>query len=276
MASSPQYRTIWLSDLHLGTPQAKASFVLDFLQHHEAERYYLVGDVIDGWALQRSWHWPRAHNKVIQGLLRTAQSTDVIYVPGNHDAAAREYDGLQLGGIAIQKHAVHTLADGRRFWVTHGDEFEGVVRHARWVELLGQWTYAGVLTMDHWLERARRFFNLPYWSLANALKESNEQAQQFIATFEDAAAQRAQEKAVDGIICGHIHRPQMRLIDGHRYLNTGDWVQNCTALVEHRDGTLELRRWIPKEAEGTIATEASPRDGASGHRRPPLHRPAEG
>jgi UDP-2,3-diacylglucosamine pyrophosphatase LpxH len=130
--------------------------------------------------------------------------------------------------------------------------------------------------MDHWLERARRFFNLPYWSLANALKESNEQAQQFIATFEDAAAQRAQEKAVDGIICGHIHRPQMRLIDGHRYLNTGDWVQNCTALVEHRDGTLELRRWIPKEAEGTIATEASPRDGASGHRRPPLHRPAEG
>jgi UDP-2,3-diacylglucosamine pyrophosphatase LpxH len=275
MASSPQYRTIWLSDLHLGTPQAKASFVLDFLQHHAAERYYLVGDVIDGWALQRSWHWPRSHNTVIQELLRTAQSTDVIYVPGNHDAAAREYAGLQLGGIAIQEHAIHTLADGRRFWVTHGDEFEGVVRHARWVELLGQWTYAGVLTMDHWFERARRFFNLPYWSLANALKESTEQAQQFIATFEDAAAQHAQDEAVDGIICGHIHRPQMRIIDGYRYLNTGDWVQNCTALVEHRDGTLELRRWIPREAEGPIATEAS-RDGGSGQRRGDLHRPTEG
>jgi len=260
MDTTRQYRTIWISDLHLGTPQAKADFLLDFLRHHKAERYYLVGDVIDGWELQRSWYWPSSHNDVIQGLLRKAEDTPIIYVPGNHDEAAREYTGLRLGGITIQGNTVHTLADGRRFLVVHGDEFEGVVRHARWVEVLGEWTYAGVLTVDHWLSRFRRLFNLPFWSLANHLKETTQQAQQFIADFEDAAARETKEEPVDGIICGHIHRPQMRSIDGVQYINTGDWVQNCTALVEHPDGELELLRWIPEGAagmQGVIATEAA-------------------
>lgn len=256
MEHTTTYRTIWISDLHLGTPQAKTEFLLDFLRRHEADQYYLVGDIIDGWALQRSWYWPASHNELIQGLLRMAQNTNVTYIPGNHDEVARDFPGLQLGDITIQKRAVHTTADGRRFLVVHGDEFEGVVRHARWLEFLGEWTYAGVLTVDRWLNRLRRLFNLPYWSLANYLKHTTQQAQQFIANFEEAAAREADEEGFDGIICGHIHHPGMRSVDGTQYVNVGDWVESCTALVEHRDGQLELLRWIP-EGEGVIATEAS-------------------
>jgi len=244
MASSTHYRTLWISDLHLGTPQAKADFLLDFLHHHDADRYYLVGDVFDGWALKRSWYWPTSHNEVVQGLLRKAQSTDITYIPGNHDEAARDFPGLQFGGITIEKNAVHTTADGRRFLVVHGDEFEGVVRHSRWLEVLGEWTYAAVLAVDNWQSRVRRLFNLPYWSLANYLKDST-QIKQFIADFEEAAAHEAGKEGVDGIICGHIHRPRMRTIEGTQYVNTGDWVQSCTALAEHESGDLELLRWIP-------------------------------
>lgn len=246
MEPQTRYRTIWISDLHLGTPQAKAEFLLDFLDHHEADRYYLVGDVIDGWALQRSWYWPSSHNEVIQALLRTAQDTDITYVPGNHDEVGRDFPGLQLGGITIRERVVHTTADGRRFLVVHGDEFEGVVRHAKWLEVLGGWAYAGVLKVDRWFNDLRRLLDLPYWSLSNYLKHSTQQAMQFIAEFEETAALEAGDADFDGIICGHIHHPRMRMIDGTQYANTGDWVESCTALVEHQDGRLELLRWIPE------------------------------
>lgn len=258
MESTSHYRTIWISDIHLGTAQAKAQFLLDFLRHHEAARYYLVGDIFDGWALQRSWYWPASHNGVVQGLLRKAKSSNVTYVPGNHDEAARDYPGLQFGGITIQTNAVHTTADGRRFLIVHGDEFEGVVRHARWLELLGGWAYVGVLKADRWFNQIRRLLNLPYWSLSSYLKHSTRRAIQFIENFEETAANEAAEEGCEGIICGHIHHPCMRTIDGTQYVNTGDWVESCTALVEHLDGRLELLRWIPNE-QGTqepIATEA--------------------
>lgn len=245
MESPTQYRTLWISDVHLGTPQAKADFLLDFLRHHDADRYYLVGDIFDGWALKRSWYWPTSHNEVIQGILDKVESSEATYIPGNHDEAARDYPGLQFGGITIQKRAVHTTADDRQFLVVHGDEFEGVVRHSRWLEVLGEWTYAAVLTVDEWLSRLRRLFNLPYWSLANYLKEST-QIKQFIIDFEEAAARQAGKEQVDGIICGHIHRPRMRMIEGTQYINVGDWVQSCTALAEHHNGRLELVRWIPE------------------------------
>jgi len=258
MEPSTSYRTIWISDLHLGTPQAKATFLLDFLQHHNADRYYLVGDIFDGWALQRSWYWPSAHNEVIQALLRTAQETDIIYVPGNHDEVARDFPGLQLGGITIQKKAVHTTADGRRFLVVHGDEFEGVVRHSEWLEFLGGWAYVGVLKMDRWFNQMRRLFNLPYWSLSNYLKHTTHQAMDFIADFEETATQEVAEEGYDGIICGHIHHPDMRMIGGTQYVNVGDWVESCTALVEHPDGTLEIRRWLPSDygEPDALATDA--------------------
>lgn len=257
MASTPHYRTIWISDLHLGTPQAKADFLLDFLRHHDADRYYLVGDVFDGWALQRSWYWPPTHNEVIQGLLRKAQTTTVTYVPGNHDEASRDYTGLQLGGISIEQQAVHTTANGRRFLVVHGDEFEGVVRHARWLEFLGEWAYSGVLTADRWFNQARRLFNLPYWSLANHLKHSNQQVIEFIEDFEETAAREARDEDYDGVICGHIHHPRMRSIDGTKYVNTGDWTESCTALVEHQTGQLEILHWTPhgQDVPDTVASE---------------------
>lgn len=264
MEHPSQYRTIWISDIHLGTPQAKANFLLDFLAHHEADRYYLVGDVIDGWALQRSWYWPSSHNEVIQALLRMAQNTDITYIPGNHDEVARDFPGLQLGGITIRERVVHTTADGRRFLVLHGDEFEGVVRHAKWLEVLGGWAYAGVLKVDRWLNDLRRFFDLPYWSLSNYLKNSTHQALQFITEFEETAAREAGDEEFDGIICGHIHHPRLRRIDGTQYANTGDWVESCTALAEHPDGHLELLRWIPEDHgdQMAVATETPvTRDG---------------
>jgi len=264
MEPTTHYRTIWISDLHLGTPQAKAEFLLDFLRRHEADRYYLVGDIFDGWALRRSWYWPDSHNEVIQGLLRKSQSTNITYVPGNHDEVARDFPGLQLGGITIREKAVHTTADDRRFLVVHGDEFEGVVRHSKWLEFLGGWAYSGVLAMDRWLNRLRRLFNLSYWSLSSYLKHTTQQAMRFISDFEETAALEASDEGFDGVICGHIHHPRMRSIEETKYVNIGDWVESCTALVEHLDGRLELLRWIPggNGTQEAIATEAPiSRDG---------------
>jgi len=253
MASPQRYRTIWISDVHLGIRESKAEFVLDFLRHHDADTYYLVGDIFDGWALQRSWYWPDSHNDVIQGLLEKARCSDVTYIPGNHDESARRFPGLQLGGITIQRQATHTTADGRRFLILHGDEFDGVIRHARWLSVLGASAYVGILKLNRHVNRVRRWMNLPYWSLSAYLKNRTKRAVQFIADFECAVAKRARADGVDGVVCGHIHHPEMRDVDGVQYVNTGDWVESCTALVEHFDGRLEIVRWIPDD-RGTQET----------------------
>jgi UDP-2,3-diacylglucosamine pyrophosphatase LpxH len=240
-----RYRTIWISDLHLGTRSSKVEGLLDFLAHHEADRYYLVGDIIDGWALQRSWYWPDSHNELLEALLDRAQSAEMTYIPGNHDEAARRFPGLRLGGITIRESAVHETADGRRLLVLHGDEFDGVVRHARWLSKLGGWAYQTLLALNRHVNRVRRWLNKPYWSLAAAAKTTTKRAVQYIADFEDAVVKRARRERVDGVICGHIHVPELRPIGDVTYANTGDWVENCTALVEHPDGRLSLRRWAP-------------------------------
>jgi UDP-2,3-diacylglucosamine pyrophosphatase LpxH len=244
-----RYRTIWISDLHLGTRSAKARALLDFLRHHEADRYYLVGDIVDGWALQRSWYWPAEHNEVLQALLARAREADVVYIPGNHDEAARQFPGLRLGGITIQPQAVHETADGRRLLVLHGDEFDGVVRHARWLSKIGGWAYRTLLALNRHVNRVRRWLNQPYWSLAAAAKTTTKRAVQYIADFEEAVVTRAAREAVDGVVCGHIHVPELRPIRTVTYANTGDWVENCTALVEHADGRLALRRWAPRRRQ---------------------------
>jgi UDP-2,3-diacylglucosamine pyrophosphatase LpxH len=268
-----RYRTIWISDLHLGTRSSKAEGLLDFLKHHEAERYYLVGDIVDGWALQRSWYWPPSHNELLQVLLERAGEAEMVYIPGNHDEAARQFPGLQLGDVTIQPNAIHTTADGRRLLVLHGDEFDGVVRHARWLSKIGGWAYQTLLALNRHVNRVRRWMNKPYWSLAAAAKTTTKRAVQYIADFERAVVQRAERESVDGVICGHIHVPELRPIDGVTYANAGDWVENCTALVEHMDGRLALRRWVPTP-EWTSPSESPAWSTGDGARTENLKAPA--
>lgn len=252
------YRTIWISDAHLGTRDSKAEYLLDFIRCNESEYLYLVGDMIDGWALQRSWYWDQHHNDVVQKLLRKARKgTRVVFIPGNHDEFARDFLHHQFGGIAIQPQAIHTTADGRQLLVLHGDEFDGVVRYAQWVSRMGAWAYQGTLSLNRWFNQARRRYGLPYWSLAAYLKRRAKKAVQFVADFEAAVAGEARQWDVDGVVCGHVHHAELREIEGVLYANTGDWVESCTALVEHEDGRLEVVRWAAAEPhEAPLAAPA--------------------
>jgi len=238
------YRTIFLSDIHLGTRGCKAEMLLDFLRINESDTLYLVGDIVDGWRLKKHWHWPQAHNDVIQKLLRKARKgTRVIFIPGNHDEFARGYCDANFGDVEVRREAIHEGADGRRYLVIHGDEFDGVVMYARWLAVLGDWAYMVVLEMNHWFNLARRRLGLPYWSVSQYLKHKVKNAVQFIAKFEEGMADLAQKRGVGGIICGHIHHAEIRPVGEILYCNDGDWVESCTAMVEHADGRMEIVDW---------------------------------
>lgn len=246
------FRTIWISDVHLGTRGCRAGALLDFLREHEAQYIYLVGDIFDGWALRKSWFWSQEFNDVVQKLLRKARKgARVVYLPGNHDEFLHQFVDLEFGHIAIKKEVVHTTADGRRLLVLHGDEFDGVVKYNKWLALLGSHAYDAALALNHWLNLARRAMGLPYWSLSAYLKHKVKNACAFISNFEHALAEQARKRQCDGIVCGHIHRAEMRTMEGILYCNDGDWVESCTSLVEHHDGRLELLHW-------THAAMASP------------------
>jgi len=239
------YRTIWISDVHLGTRGCKVEFLLDFLRFTEAETVYLVGDIIDCWRLKKSWYWPQTHNDVIQKLLRKVRKgTRVVYVPGNHDEWLRDFTQLQFGGVEVLDHAIHVTADGRRMLVMHGDAFDAVVMHARWLALLGDGAYTVALWLNRHFNTARRRLGYPYWSLSAYLKRRVKNAMQYIASFADAVANEARRHGVEGVVCGHIHHAEMRQIGDILYCNSGDWVESCTALVEHFDGRLEVIDWI--------------------------------
>jgi UDP-2,3-diacylglucosamine pyrophosphatase LpxH len=239
-----RYRSVFISDVHLGTRGCKADFLLDFLRSVESENLYLVGDIVDGWRLRRSWYWPQAHNDVVQKLLRKARKgTRVFYVPGNHDEFARAYVENDFGHVRLVHDAVHQTADGRRLLVIHGDEFDGVVLYAKWLALLGDSAYTLALALNHWFNMIRRKMGLPYWSLSKYLKHKVKNAVTFIAKYEEAMADEARRRGCDGVICGHIHHAEIRQIDGILYCNDGDWVESCTALVEHFDGRLEILDW---------------------------------
>jgi UDP-2,3-diacylglucosamine pyrophosphatase LpxH len=239
-----RYRAIWISDIHLGTRGCKAEALLDFLRLTDSDHLYLVGDIIDGWRLKKSWYWAQSHNDVVQKILRKARKgTQVVYIPGNHDEAARDYAGLQFGDIAVQDEAIHVTADNRRLLILHGDCFDGVVKYARWLAHLGDSAYTAILTFNHWFNEVRRRLGYPYWSLSQYLKAKVKNAVEYISCFETAVADEARRRGVDGVICGHIHHAEMREIDGILYCNDGDWVESCTALVEHYDGRLEILHW---------------------------------
>jgi UDP-2,3-diacylglucosamine pyrophosphatase LpxH len=237
-------RTLWISDIHLGTRDCKADYLLDLLAHTDCEQIYLVGDIIDFWNLKSGWYWPAAHSRVLQTIMaRAGSGVEVVYVPGNHDELLRDYAGSLFGGVRIATEAIHETADGRRFLVKHGDEFDAVVKHSRWLAMLGSRAYDFLLYSNRWVNAFRRRLGFPYWSLAAYLKERVKNAVKFISQFEIALAQEARRNRVDGVICGHIHKPLIEDVAGVRYCNDGDWVESCTALVERDDGSLAIVHW---------------------------------
>jgi UDP-2,3-diacylglucosamine pyrophosphatase LpxH len=253
-----RYRSIFISDIHLGTSGCQAELLLDFIRHIECEQLYLVGDIVDGWKLKGGWFWPQAHNDVVQKILRMARKgTNVIYVPGNHDEFARDFCGVHFGGVVVARDCLHETADGRRFLVTHGDEFDGVVQHARWLAFLGDWSYRTLLMLNTLLNRARRRMGLGYWSLSAFLKVKVKNALQFIENFEDALAEEARRRGADGVICGHIHKAEMRDIQGILYVNDGDWVESCTAVAEDFDGNLKIIEWARERSWSMIGRSVS-------------------
>lgn len=250
-AERARFRTVFISDLHLGTAGCQAGPLLDFLKHHPSQTLYLVGDIIDGWQLKRRWFWPQAHNDVVQKLLRRSRKgCRVVYVPGNHDEFARQFCGHRFGGIEVAEEAVHTTADGRKLWVVHGDHFDGVIQCAKWLAYLGDNAYEFTLRLNRHLNSMRARLGLPYWSLSQYLKHKVKSALNYVTDFERAVAAEARQRGYQGVVCGHIHRPEMRVIDGTLYCNDGDWVESLSALVEHFDGQLELVRWRPSSESG--------------------------
>lgn len=250
-----QFRTIFLSDIHLGTKGCKADFLLEFLRLHDAETLFLVGDILDGWRLKKAWHWPQAHNDVVQKLLRKARKgSKIIYTPGNHDEFLRNYLGLHFGGVEVAERKIHETADGRRLLVIHGDQFDVVVRHARWLAYFGDWAYVSALWINTWVNKIRRFLGFPYWSLSAWAKFKVKNAVNFIGAFEEALCNEAKRLEVDGVICGHIHHAAMHTEFGIEYINTGDWVESCTAIVEHHDGRMEVIHWADFEGHAKYQT----------------------
>ena len=269
-----RYRAVFVSDAHLGTRGSRADFLADFLAHVTCEKLYLVGDIIDGWRLRRGWYWDVHHDEVLRLILKAARDgTEVIYIPGNHDEMFRKWLPLHLevAGVRLCQDAVHDTADGRRLLVMHGDEFDSVVRYAHFVALLGDRAYAASLVVNRWFNLVRRRLGLPYRSLSAWLKRQVKGAVKAIDRFELALAAEARRRGVDGVVCGHIHHAEMREIDGVLYVNDGDWVESCTALVEHQDGRLELIDWAKARRLDVLGQRDRPGRGtasASGRSRP--------
>lgn len=244
MTQNFQYRALFLSDIHLGTSGCQAEMLLSFLHEVDAEYIYLVGDIFDGWRLQKGWYWPQDHNNVVQKLLKMAKNgSKVIYIPGNHDEVMRNYLGTHFGGIEVRDRDIYTAVDGRKFLVIHGDQFDMVVMNAKWLAHLGDWAYATILKVNTFVNRVRRLWGGQYWSLSRWAKNQVKSAVNFIGDYEKVLTSEAKKANVDGIICGHIHHPALQEIDDITYINTGDWVESCTAVIESYDGAIELLEW---------------------------------
>ncbi len=245
-----RFRTLFISDVHLGSKAAKAEFLVEFLRQHDADKIYLIGDIVDGWRLRRSWHWPQSHNDVVQKILRKGRrGTKIIYIAGNHDEFLRPFQGIHFGGIVVTDRDVHETADGKRFLVIHGDQFDVVVHHARFLACFGDWAYEIAVRINTINDRMRRMLGLPYWSFSSWAKVRVKKAVNFIGSFQKILAEEAREHGATGVICGHIHHPTIETIEGIDYVNTGDWVENCTAVAENQDGSLELLTWANRVAE---------------------------
>ena len=252
-----QYRTIWISDIHLGTRDCAAALLIDFLESTDSETLYLVGDIVDGWAMKRRFFWPAAHNDVVRRILnRAKRGTRVVYIPGNHDEMFRQFTGLNFGGVEVRRKAMHTTADGRRLLVLHGDEFDAIMLTHRWLAVVGSLAYTALMRCNQVVNRGRARLGLRYWSLSKTAKHRVKNAVAFISRFEEMVARQADLRGVDGVVCGHIHHAEARMIGCVAYYNDGDWVEGCTALVEHDDGRMEVLHWVEEMARRDVATAA--------------------
>ena len=259
-----KFRSVFISDTHLGSRWCKAKYLSSFLSSIQCEELYLVGDIIDGWKLKRRSKWPQSHNKVIQKLLKMSKNTEITYISGNHDEFMDEFDQYSFGHINICKKAFYTSLDGRKFLVVHGDEYDIVVKYNRWLSTLGDYAYDVALWVNCGLNRLRSILGREYWSLSQYMKHKVKDAVKYIGTYEYYLLKTADKNGVDGIICGHIHRPALRKVGNISYFNTGDWVETCSALVEHMDGTFEVIRWFGPEKQGIPIITA---DGEMAHRQ---------
>ncbi|KZY92364.1 MULTISPECIES: UDP-2,3-diacylglucosamine diphosphatase [unclassified Erythrobacter] len=242
------YRTIWISDVHLGTKGCNHELLIDFLDHTDSDTMYLVGDIIDGWRLKKKVYWPPEHSDIVWRILKRAKrSTRIIYIPGNHDEMVRPFSGMNFGGVEIMRAAFHDTADGRRLMVLHGDEFDTIMLAHRWLAFVGDALYHVMMKLNNWVAAARKRLGLPYWSISKAAKNKVKNAVEFISKYEEVVARAAAERGVDGVVCGHIHTAEFRSFEygGKRveYWNDGDWVEGCNALVEHADGRMEILHW---------------------------------
>ena len=254
-----KYRTIWVSDIHLGTKGCNAEMLIDFLDSTDSDTMYLVGDIIDGWRMKKKFYWPPEHNDVIWRVLKRARrGTRIVYIPGNHDEMFRQFTGLNFGRVEIRRKAIHETADGRRLLVLHGDEFDAVMLSHRWLAYLGDMAYTSVMALNRWVNAARNRLGLPYWSLSKHAKDKVKNAVEFISKFEEIVAEEAGKRGVDGVVCGHIHTAEIRDIEGVEYYNDGDWVEGCTALVEHFDGRMEILHWADEMAARDAEDEPMP------------------
>lgn len=255
-----KYRTVWISDIHLGTRGCNATLLVDFLRAIECETLYLVGDIVDGWRLKKGWFWPDEHNEVVRRVLKMAhRGTRVVFVAGNHDEMFRDYAGLTFGGVELVLEASHVTADGRTLLITHGDQFDSVVLYARWLAFLGDKAYGLLLRTNILFNAIRRRLKLPYWSLSAYLKKRVKNAVQYVSSYEEAVAHEARERGFDGIVCGHIHYAEIRNFGGITYYNDGDWVESCTALAEDAKGHIAIVDWARESADPNarkLATEA--------------------
>jgi len=256
-----KYRTIWISDVHLGTRGCNADLLIDFLDHTDSDTMYLVGDIIDGWRLKKKFYWPATHNDIVWRLLKRAKrGTRIIYIPGNHDEMFRQFTGLNFGGIEIRRAAFHDTADGRRLMVLHGDEFDAVMLSHRWLAFVGDWAYVTVMRFNVLVNAIRKGLGKPYWSLSKAAKHKVKNAARFIGKYEEVVARAAGERGVDGVVCGHIHTAEFRTFRHNgrdvEYWNDGDWVEGCNALVEHEDGRMEILHW-PEEMNRRAPSESA-------------------
>jgi UDP-2,3-diacylglucosamine pyrophosphatase LpxH len=249
VAGRRKYRTIWISDIHLGTRGCNAHMLIDFLDSVDSDTLYLVGDIIDGWRLKKRFYWPATHNDIVWRIMKRAKrGTRVVYIPGNHDEMFRQFTGMEFGGVEIRRKAIHETADGRKLLVMHGDEFDTIMLAHRWLAFVGDAAYTALMSLNRWVNAVRQWFDLPYWSLSKMAKHKVKNAVAFISKFEEVVAHEAGARGVDGVVCGHIHNADMREINGIQYYNDGDWVEGCTALVEHFDGRMEVLHWADEMA----------------------------